>query len=69
MMLAHEGYSNTTNYRTKIVTTLRDFIRVAQQPYSWLSRLVIEVANPHIDTLHSIELLWIRDRPMAQTST
>jgi hypothetical protein len=42
---------------------------VAQQPYSGLGRLIVEVSRSHTDTPHSIWLAWTRDRPIAETFT
>jgi hypothetical protein len=39
-----------------------------QQPYSTLSRLITDVSRSHTDTLHSVALIWTRDRPDAETS-
>ena len=41
---------------------------VAQQYYSFLGRLVVEVSRSHTDTPHSVGLLYTNDRPFAETS-
>ena len=34
-----------------------------------LALLIVEVSSSHPDTLQSVELLWMGDRPVAKTST
>jgi hypothetical protein len=42
---------------------------MAQQPLVGQGLLIIEASRSHSDTLHSVELLWTSDRPVAETST
>jgi hypothetical protein len=41
---------------------------LAQQPYSGLNRLIVEVSRSHTHTSHWVGLLWTRDVPVAETS-
>jgi hypothetical protein len=45
------------------------FFLVAQQPYSGIGRLTVEVSRSDSDTSHSVGFLWTRDRPVAESST
>jgi len=45
-----------------------DLLRVAQQAYPDLDRLVVEVSLSHTDTSHSVGLLWSRNRRVPETS-
>jgi hypothetical protein len=42
---------------------------LTEQLYSGLRRIIVEVSRSHTDTLRSVEFLWTRDRPVAETST
>jgi len=42
---------------------------MTQQPPVGQGVLVIEALRSHPDTLHSVRLLWTRDRPVAETTT
>jgi len=42
---------------------------VPQLTHSGLGRLPVEVSRSHTHASHSLELLWTRDRPFAETST
>jgi len=42
---------------------------MARQPPVGQSLLIIEVSRSHLDTAHSVGLLWPSDRPVAETST
>jgi hypothetical protein len=43
---------------------------MALQPLGGLGLLIIEASRSHtLDTPHSVELLWTRDQPVAETST
>jgi len=45
------------------------FLYVAQQPYSGLGHLIVEVSRSYTDTPHSVGILWKRDLPIRVTST
>jgi hypothetical protein len=49
--------------------TWEHFFSMAQQPLVGQSLLIIEASRSHSDTPHSVELLWTRDQPVAETST
>jgi hypothetical protein len=42
---------------------------MARQPLRGLGLLIIKASRSHLDTPHSVGLLWTSDRPIAETST
>jgi hypothetical protein len=42
---------------------------VTQQPLVCQGVLIIEASRSHLDTPHSVGLLWVSDQPDAETST
>jgi hypothetical protein len=53
---------------------LRDLYRASRTVFSWLGSprglgLIVEASTSHSDTPHSVALLWIRDRSVAENST
>jgi len=42
---------------------------LAQHPYAILGRLIVEVSRSYRDAPHLTVLLWMRDPPVAETST
>ena len=45
------------------------FFSMAQQPVGGQGRLIIEDSQSHLETPHSVGLLWANDQPVAETST
>jgi hypothetical protein len=45
------------------------FLPKAQQPLGGLGLLIFEASRLHLDTPHSVGLLWTSDQPDAETST
>jgi hypothetical protein len=66
-------YSSTARVMATARTTFMYFpllyFPVAQQPKSGLGRLLLEVSRSHLDTRHSVGLLWTSDHSVAETST
>jgi hypothetical protein len=61
---------NTSRFRYAVLQKKNSiFIALALQPNAGQGRLILEVSRSHNDTPQSIELLWTRDRPAAETST
>jgi hypothetical protein len=45
------------------------FFPMAQQPLVGQGLLIIEASRSHSDTPHSVGLLWMSEKPEAETST
>ena len=54
---------------TRLESEHTEYRPLAQQPNSGLSRITVEVLRSQTDTPQSVELLWTKDRPTAETST
>jgi hypothetical protein len=52
-----------------MVVNITYFFPMAQQPPVGQGLLIIEASRSHLDTPHSVGLLWTSDQPDAETST
>jgi hypothetical protein len=55
--------------KDKVVAMKTFFPPMVQQPLGGLGLLIIEASRSHLDTPHSVGLLWTSDQPDAETST
>ena len=67
-MVLIRDYTNCILLPVCYVTIVKNFWG-AQQPHWGLGRLNVKVSRSHAVKLHSVGILWTRDRPVAATSS